>query len=504
MTRHGLRKVGAAHQITIALARSSSPLIEGPDNETLTTAAITGGKNARKAGGEFPVLGFDVGAGITLDVKGIEERLFRAQKTHGEKDELRRENFLRSRDLLGAKIAFVILLPLDIDDVDGFDVAVFIAFKVRCGGEIDARIVTKFGSGFFLTVIHFVGFWPFGPWIARSAAERWLGHDLELRDGGAAMAQGSANAISAGITATNDDDVFAFGVDGGLSAIKHGFGVRGEEVHRHMDAFQFATRDGEITRLGGPGTKDGGVELLEQLVGWQIFADGGVAHEFHAFIFKQPDAPQNDLVLVELHVRNAIHEQSAGAVRAFEHRDGVSSLVELGGSAQSSRAGTDDGDLFPGAFSRSLGSYPTFLPTFINDRDFDVLDGDRRPADADGAGTLAWSGTDTTRKLGEVVGLVQTLKSFFPQTAIDQIIPFRDEVVDRTTAGHAADERAGMAKRNTAVHAPRTLFLELCLGQVVMYFLPVAKTRDRIAVGRKFALVIDEAGWFSHDVLRYE
>ena len=65
--------------------------------------------------------------------------------------------------------------------------------------------------------------------------------------------------------------------------------------------------------------------------------------------FHQLDAAQDDFLLVELHVRNAVHEQAAGAIGAFEDGDGVAGLVQLRGGGEAGGAGADDGDFLAGA-----------------------------------------------------------------------------------------------------------------------------------------------------------
>ena len=77
---------------------------------------------------------------------------------------------------------------------------------------------------------------------------------------------------------------------------------------------------------------------------------------------QQVDAALHDFLLVELHVGNAIHEQSADAVVAFEDGDGVAGLVELVGAGEAGGAGADDGDFLAGAFVGDLRRDPAFLP----------------------------------------------------------------------------------------------------------------------------------------------
>ena len=178
------------------------------------------------------------------------------------------------------------------------------------------------------------------------------------------MAHGSADAVGAGVATTNDDDVPARGINEAaiLVAIEDRLGVRGEELHREVNTLQLATRNREIARLRGAGANDGGVELLEQRFSGQIGADTGIAHELHSFVLQQLDAAQDNFLLVELHVGDAIHEQSAGAVITLVNGDGVAGLVQLSGGAQSRGARADDGDLLAGAPGRRFALQPSLPP----------------------------------------------------------------------------------------------------------------------------------------------
>jgi len=91
----------------------------------------------------------------------------------------------------------------------------------------------------------------------------------------------------------------------------------------------------------------------------------------------------------------------------------------------------------------------------------DVLDRDGRVVDAEDAGAFARGGAHAAGELGEVVRLVETVEGLFPEAAVDEVVPLRDQVVDRATGGHAADEFARVAERHAAVHAARALIAEL-------------------------------------------
>ena len=54
--------------------------------------------------------------------------------------------------------------------------------------------------------------------------------------------------------------------------------------------------------------------------------------------------------------------------------------------------------------------------------------------DAEHARAFARRRADAAGELREVVGLVQAIERFLPQAAINEIVPFRDEVVDRAAA----------------------------------------------------------------------
>ena len=105
---------------------------------------------------------------------------------------------------------------------------------------------------------------------------------------------------------------------------------------------------------------------------------------------------------------------------------------------------------------------------------FDVLDRDRRSIDAEHARTFARRGANAAGEFREIIRLVQPFERFFPEAAIDEIVPFRNEIVDRAAGGHAADERAGVAERNSAIHAARALLAQfLSSVHVEMKFVPV-------------------------------
>ena len=107
-----------------------------------------------------------------------------------------------------------------------------------------------------------------------------------------------------------------------------------------------------------------------------FLADVGTGDELDAFGREQVDAPLDD-ALVELHVRDAVHQEAADAVGPLVDGDRVADLVELRGGGEPGGTAADDGDALAGARRGRLGGDPTFGKAAVDDRVLDVLDRDR-------------------------------------------------------------------------------------------------------------------------------
>ena len=101
--------------------------------------------------------------------------------------------------------------------------------------------------------------------------------------------------------------------------------------------------------------------------------------------------------------------------------------VQLLGSSQACRDQSLQSQRFcPCGVREFVRCYPAILETLINDRVFDVLDGDGGVVDAQHARAFARRGAHSAGELGEVVGFVQTLERFLPSALVHQVIPFRE------------------------------------------------------------------------------
>src|ERR1044071_10124286 len=116
----------------------------------------------------------------------------------------------------------------------------------------------------------------------------------------------------------------------------------------------------------------------------------------------------------------------------------MAGIVKLSSRSQTSRARTNNRHSLAGANGRGLRFYPTGIEGAIDDRLFDSLDCHRTIVDAEYARALAWRGTNSACEFRKVISLMKPIESFTPASAIDQIVPFGDQVVDGTTGGSAS------------------------------------------------------------------
>ena len=156
---------------------------------------------------------------------------------------------------------------------------------------------------------------------------------------------------------------------------------------------------------------------------------------------------------------------------------------QLLGGGEAGRAGADDGNGLAGEPFRWTGLDLPCLEGPLDDGDLDLLDGHRLLVDAEDARGLARRRAEPPGELGEVVRRVEALDRLVPAALPGQVVPLRDEVAEGT---------AVVAERDTAVHAPARLALELVDGLDVIDLGPVHEPdRDR-AAGRQLTVPVGE------------
>ena len=256
---------------------------------------------------------------------------------------------------------------LDLHGDDAFDVAVVVADEILHGGQIHARVGAELRRGFFLAVVQLVDLGPLRP-----------------RDCPSARSIGGIGMISSCVRLLQPwrMDVPTQSVPVSPPPMhEHVLALRGDgawnPVLPSSTALVFAVRKsiakctplrlrpstGRSRGCVAPVQITVGVEILEQQLRLDVLADVRVADELDAFLLHQLDAARDDFALVELHVRDAVHQQAARAIGALEHGHRVAGLVELRGGGESRGTGTDDGDLLAGARRRAARARSSLLPS---------------------------------------------------------------------------------------------------------------------------------------------
>src|SRR5882724_527279 len=191
---------------------------------------------------------------------------------------------------------------------------------------------------------------------------------------------------------------------------------------------------------------------LAQLGNVEINANVDAEAELDALVAELCEPPLDD-VLLDLEVRDAEPDQAAAGLVALEDSHRVTRTVELLSARESRRAGADDRDALPRPGLGRLRDDPALVPRTRHDGQLDLLDGDGVALlDLEHAGRLARCRTEAPGELGEVVGAVQLGDRLAPAIAVDEVVPVRDEVSERT---------AVMTERHATLHATRALLPEL-------------------------------------------
>ncbi len=246
-------------------------------------------------------------------------------------------------------------------------------------------------------------------------------------------------------------------------------------------------------RLGAAGHRHGS-EFLDQHIHPDIDADFDLGAKDHTLGFHLFD-PAVDQSFVHLEVGDAVAQQPADAVALFEHRHRVPGAGELLGASEARRPRADNGNRLAGPLCRRYGLDPALGPAAVDDRAFDRLDRDRVVLDVESARRFARRRADAPGEFREVVGRMQGLQRCQPLIAIDEVVPVRDQVVDRA---------AVVAERDAAIHAARRLLARLRRGQRLDELRPAAAADIGLLIGPVAPLDLEKPRRSAHrSVPRY-
>ena len=322
------------------------------------------------------------------------------------------------------------------------------------------------------------------------------------------MPDGRADAVGPRVAAPDYHDIPALGRDEfsvGVVRIEEAFRIGGQVFHREMDSGELAPLDRQIPRPRRAAGEHDGVAFGLQFSGGDArtlrVARGGAdaGHEAHSLGGHEVYPPGDDS-LVELHVRDAIHEYSADPIRALVDGHFVSRLIELVGAGEAGGAGAYYRHLLARPPGGRLGNEPAFFPASVDDAHLVVLYRYGRERNrSNGAGAFAGGRADAAGELGEVVREPESPQGLLPEATVEQVVPFRDEIVDGAARHGAVVDDAAVAERRAAIHAAGGLVAIFLLGlEGRVEFVPVLRPLRRGPVGGKRALVFDKTGRFGH------
>src|SRR4029079_1846923 len=127
----------------------------------------------------------------------------------------------------------------------------------------------------------------------------------------------------------------------------------------------------------------------------------------------------------------------------------------------------------------------------IDDVPFYDADRHRFFIDAQHTGPLAGSRAKAAGDFREVIVACQRLQRVLPSSSIHEIVPFGNQIHHRTAG-------ISLTKGHAAIHATRTLDLELVLRARLIHLLPIENTqRDRLPL-RALAGIFHETFWITH------
>mmetsp|Transcript_17657 Transcript_17657/g.43471 ORF Transcript_17657/g.43471 Transcript_17657/m.43471 type:complete len:387 (+) Transcript_17657:1837-2997(+) len=320
------------------------------------------------------------------------------------------------------------------------------------------------------------------------------------------MTHRCTNAICSSISTTNDNDILASSSDpvvlfplrleGAFLGHEELLLVHGEEFHGKVNSLQVPSRNRQVTWLGGTQTQTESIKVVSQVINIDIDTNVGIGDKFNAFFSQQIDTTI-DGFLFQLHVWNSIHQKSSNTIGPFKDGNIVSLLVQLIGSRQSRRTRSHHSHGKARAFLRNPGSNLSIPKGSIDNGIFHILDGNRRINQSSHTRSLARCWTDTSSKLGKVVGGMQPFNGFVPLILIDQIVPFGNQVVDGTSL-------MSLTKGSSAIHATSGLNLafngrvgdlDVSVWDRINLF-PVIDAFEGITVWLGVALVIQETTEF--------
>ena len=292
--------------------------------------------------------------------------------------------------------------------------------------------MAEHGNSLLLAVVGFQHPRPLRPCVAGSAGFRRARHHFQLHDTRAALTDGGAYAVVARVSTADDQHLLALGRDGlavGEIRVQQALSHAGQVVHGEVNPLGVPSGYADVPGLFRAATEYHRVIILFQFLGGDVPPHVGVGDELDALVFQDLHPAVND-PLFQLHVGNAVHQQTPHPVGALVHGHLVAALVQKIGDGQPGGTGADHRHPLSGARRWRDGVDCAAFVAVLHDRPLVFLHRHGRPrGHAAGAGGLAQRRADPAGEFRVAVSGNEPLRRQVPPSLIYQIVPFGDEVI---------------------------------------------------------------------------
>ena len=320
----------------------------------------------------------------------------------------------------------------------------------------------------------------------------------QLGDAGAALPQRGGHTVAGGVAGPHDHH---------MPPLRRGDGggqPEGLPLYGGPEIFRAVVYAGDAIGIHPqrPGRSRATAEEDRVILGQQPPGGSGncgvhTGDEADALVDHQLDPPLHHRFR-ELHIGDAVGQQSSGVGVPFHHGDGVPPVVELIRRRKAGRTGPHHRNFFTGILGRSVPPYRLPGKGLLNNSQLIFPDGHRVAVYAADTGSLAGGRTDPAGKFRKVVGFQQPLQGVGGISGVDHVVPLRNQVVERTAEGSALVEEARLAEGHAAVHASPSLLTALPVGEGEMKLLPVLYPLQRRAAAGVPAGIFQKSRRFSH------
>ena len=219
--------------------------------------------------------------------------------------------------------------------------------------------------------------------------------------------------------------------------------------------------------------------------------------ENNSFLFHYAYAAL-DYCLFELHVWYTVHKQTARTVGALEYSHAVAAAIELVSCCKTCRAAADYGNGFSGTGRNRTSMRIAFGIGALDNGIFIFPYCYCISQCTAGASLFAQCRTDARGKFREIIGYSESFIRKLPCSAIDEVVPFGDKVIKRTSGDHAADRHTCLTEGDAAVHAACRLLTAILFTKRRMEFIIVKNSLFFLLCRRILSFIFQKSCWLSH------